>query len=301
MLVDWLTVLAQAANFLLLVYLLRRFLYGPITGAIEDRRRAIEARAAQAEATLADARAREQEYRQLGSELASARQARLDEAKVAAERWGAELRDSARAEVGAMEQRWRAELRRAQDSLWQELAAALGRELHATAARVVSDLTGGTTSLQQQIQSALLAKLRVADTASMGLDPGPASAARMPHAGVAVWSAEPLEPGYQHELRQALASLLGPDLRLTFGLRPELLAGIEMHGGGWKIAWSLRDYLGRMQGWLAGHIAAATGGDAGAGDGGAGGGTGTGDGGAGGGAGTAEAPSKTGAGSNEPA
>ena len=38
MTVDWLTVGAQALNFLVLVYLLKRFLYGPIVRAVARRR-----------------------------------------------------------------------------------------------------------------------------------------------------------------------------------------------------------------------------------------------------------------------
>ena len=37
MLIDWFTVVAQAANFLVLVWLLKRFLYKPILGAMDAR------------------------------------------------------------------------------------------------------------------------------------------------------------------------------------------------------------------------------------------------------------------------
>ena len=43
MLIDWFTVAAQAINFLILVLLLRRFLYGPIVKAMDDREAAINA------------------------------------------------------------------------------------------------------------------------------------------------------------------------------------------------------------------------------------------------------------------
>ena len=37
MLVDWFTVVAQVVNFLILVWLLKRFLYKPILRAIDER------------------------------------------------------------------------------------------------------------------------------------------------------------------------------------------------------------------------------------------------------------------------
>ena len=50
MLINWFTVLAQAINFLILVWLLKRFLYKPILHAIDEREKVIAAQLAQAEA-----------------------------------------------------------------------------------------------------------------------------------------------------------------------------------------------------------------------------------------------------------
>jgi F-type H+-transporting ATPase subunit b len=41
MLIDWFTVIAQIINFLILVYLLKRFLYKPILNAIDEREKRI--------------------------------------------------------------------------------------------------------------------------------------------------------------------------------------------------------------------------------------------------------------------
>ena len=50
MLIDWFTVGAQLLNFLILVWLLKRFLYKPILGAIDIRERRIAAELADAAA-----------------------------------------------------------------------------------------------------------------------------------------------------------------------------------------------------------------------------------------------------------
>jgi len=49
MLINWFTVLAQAINFLILVWLLKRFLYKPILHAIDEREKGIATQLAQAE------------------------------------------------------------------------------------------------------------------------------------------------------------------------------------------------------------------------------------------------------------
>ena len=55
MLINWFTVFAQAINFLILVWLLKRFLYKPILHAIDEREKGIATQLAQAEAKVAEA------------------------------------------------------------------------------------------------------------------------------------------------------------------------------------------------------------------------------------------------------
>ena len=49
MLINWFTVVAQAINFLILVWLLKRFLYKPILQAIDEREKRIATQLADAE------------------------------------------------------------------------------------------------------------------------------------------------------------------------------------------------------------------------------------------------------------
>ena len=53
--IDWVTVAAQAVNFLVLVWLLKRFLYRPILDGIDARERDIEARVTAAATAKAEA------------------------------------------------------------------------------------------------------------------------------------------------------------------------------------------------------------------------------------------------------
>jgi len=53
MLIDWFTVGAQALNFLILVWLMRRFLYRPILHAIDEREKRIVAELSNADAKKA--------------------------------------------------------------------------------------------------------------------------------------------------------------------------------------------------------------------------------------------------------
>ena len=55
MLIDWFTVAAQAVNFLILVWLLKRFLYKPVLAAIDEREKRIATQIQDAEKKKAEA------------------------------------------------------------------------------------------------------------------------------------------------------------------------------------------------------------------------------------------------------
>ena len=55
MLIDWFTVSAQVVNFLILVWLMKRFLYKPILHAIDAREQRIAKKIADADAKRAEA------------------------------------------------------------------------------------------------------------------------------------------------------------------------------------------------------------------------------------------------------
>ena len=81
MAIDWFTVGAQVINFLVLVYLLKRFLYGPIIRAMDRREQAIIARLGDAE-TQVRATTREKElYTARRQELEDEREALMEEAR----------------------------------------------------------------------------------------------------------------------------------------------------------------------------------------------------------------------------
>src|ERR1700685_1084720 len=62
MLIDWFTVAAQALNFIILVWLLKRYLYKPILNAVDAREKRIAAELADADAKKAEAKKEQDEF-----------------------------------------------------------------------------------------------------------------------------------------------------------------------------------------------------------------------------------------------
>jgi len=261
MLVDWVTVVAQAINFLVLVYLLARFLYRPITQEVEQRQEMIERQAAQAREAEEAARESERHYQALRDELSAARRAKLDEAEEEAARWAAEFKAKARAEVEQLQQRWQDALARDQESFWQDFEAKLAREIYQTVVQAVADLSGGT-DLDALIRGAFLERLaslssedkdRLQSLAGGESSQG-AGGARGGSQPVEVLSAHELDAAYRERIVAAVRGLLGEDKEVSFVRRESLLAGVELRGPGWKTGWSVLGYIEKLRDRLDGHV-----------------------------------------------
>src|ERR1700678_2549050 len=90
MLIDWFTVGAQALNFLILVWLMKRFLYKPILHAIDAREKLIAAELADAATKKTEAAKERDEFQHKNQEFDQQRAALLskatDEAKAECQR-----------------------------------------------------------------------------------------------------------------------------------------------------------------------------------------------------------------------
>src|SRR5689334_7374676 len=109
MLIDWFTVAAQIINFLLLVWLLKRFLYGRILRAIEARERGIAERLAEADAKDKAAAEQLALYQVNLQKFEQQRQELLAQAKLEAGKQQTEMMAQAREHVRAVEAGWQAD------------------------------------------------------------------------------------------------------------------------------------------------------------------------------------------------
>ncbi len=245
MLIDWFTVGAQTLNFLVLVWLMKRFLYQPVLNAIDAR----EQRIAQ---TLADA-ASQQATAQQEREAFAKRNADFDRehasqlsamtTEVAAER--ARLLGEARQSADTLHTQQQRALSRELQQLQQHIAQRSRDEVLAMASTVLAELADA--SLEAQMVVVFARKLQALDgDARAGLAKALASATPSQPVAVQVRSAFALTPEQQATLQQALHDGLACDVPLRFSTSPEVLAGIELSANGWKVAWHLADGLASL-------------------------------------------------------
>ena len=230
--IDWLTVGAQILNFAVLVYLLKRFLYRPVLDAMDRREERIAQRLRDAERREQQADERSRDFREKAEELSSQRDEVLRDVRQEADAERRQRLENARVEVQQQRQRWEAELARE----WQDVQQAVGRRLAGAVTeatrRALADLAD--TDLEKamgQIMARRLGELGPAELDAVAGGSGPVDV---------VTAFEP-DDDLRDQLTEAVRRELRRDVRFV---RSEGIGGgVELRAGGWKLSWTVTEYL----------------------------------------------------------
>lgn len=242
MLIDWFTVGAQALNFVILVWLLRRFLYKPVLKAIDAREKKIAAELADAAAKEAEAQKQRDEFQHKNEELDQQRAALLKKATEDASAERHRLLDEARKAADALSEKRQETLRNDARSLNQAISRRAQQEVFAIARKALADLA--TAPLEERMAEVFIRRLREMD--------GPAKATLVDAVNkasepVSVRSAFELPLDQRAAIQDALNRTFSADVHIRFETAPDLVSGIELATNGHKVGWSIADYLGALE------------------------------------------------------
>jgi F-type H+-transporting ATPase subunit b len=242
MLIDWFTVAAQALNFLILVWLMKRFLYKPVLNAIDAREKRIATELANADAKKAEAQKEHDEFQQKNTEFDQQRADRMRKATDEAQAERRRLLDEARKAADAASSKRREELRAEEQNLHQAIGRRTQQEVFAITRKVLTDLA--TVSLEERLGEVFTRRLRemdgkpkvaLGDALKTSADPS------------VVRSTFDLPAGQRAAIQNALNETFSAEVRVRFETAPDLIGGIELTASGQKVAWSIADYLASME------------------------------------------------------
>ena len=161
MLINWFTVGAQALNFLILVWLMKRFLYKPILHAIAAREERIAAELADAAAKEAEATKERDEFQRKNEELDQQRAALLSTATDEANAERQRLLEAARQAADALSAKRQEALRNDALNLNQAIRRQTQQKVFAIARKVLTDLA--TATLEERMGEVFTRLLREMD------------------------------------------------------------------------------------------------------------------------------------------
>ena len=242
MLIDWFTVGAQALNFIILVWLLKRFLYKPILNAVDAREKRIAAELADADEKKTEAQRERDEFQRKSKEFDQQRAALLtkatDEAKVERQRLLADARKAA----DALSAKRQEVLRSDAHNLNREIRRRTQQEVFAIARKALTDLAA--TSLEERMCEVFTRRLRTIDgkaKESLG------EALKTASEPALLRSAFDLPAAQRAAIQKALNETFSADVHVRFETAPDLVSGVELSTNGLKIAWNIADYLSSLE------------------------------------------------------
>ena len=242
MLIDWFTVGAQALNFVILVWLMKRFLYKPIRHAIDEREKRIAAELADADAKKVQAKTERDEFHHKNEELDQQRATLLSQATDEAKAERQRLLEEAREAAEVLSAKRQETLRNEAHDLSQAIGRQTREEVFAIARKVLTDLAA--TSLEERMSEVFTRRLREMDSqAKVGLG----EALKTATDPVLVRSAFEVPAEQRAAIQDAVNETFSADIPLRFETASDLVSGIELSTNGLKVGWSIADYLASLE------------------------------------------------------
>lgn len=240
--VDLVTWIAQIVNFLILVVLLRIFLYDRVLQAIDERKRKLSSQRAEAESAKQEAEKQARKHQAELDALDERRSSLLSEAREQAEERRSELLREARQEVERAKSNWRKSLAREKQDFRQSFYREAGRQVCQTVRRVLADLAG--TDLEERMIESFAARIAAADAQEKG---AMENALQQSKQGCTIVSAQAMSNDTQDQLIQAMKKEFGDLGKIEFATSEELLCGVELRYDGRKISWSVASFLQELE------------------------------------------------------
>lgn len=243
--IDLFTVFAQIVNFLVLILLLKRFLYKPVLKAIAAREERIANTVKEADQAKADAQQQIEAYRQKNEAWEAERATLVEALRQEMTDLRKEMMSKAHREMDVARDHWHKGLRQEKQAFLHRLRQQVSYQTYQVARQVLADL--GDVDLELRIIQVFLKRLETMDdqdlvTLAQSMEHGDGS--------LLVISAFELAPEYRLAIEKALDQRLAEfnarfveNRTLKFETSAHVLYGIELRTNNLKLSWNMGDYL----------------------------------------------------------
>ncbi len=240
MTIDRFTVFVEIVNFLMLLWLLKRFLYTPILNAMDQREQAIAQRLQEADSRLREVAAESERYHTLRDELETNRISMLREAEEDALEARRAMIRQARAEVDAMQHDWQTTLEQEQTAFLRNVQREVGRGAFDVARTIIANVADA--DLEAQIIAHLLGQITTAEESTREQ-----ILCALKGTAVTVTTSFIVSRQLRDTLETQLSNLIGETADLSYCVDPTMLCGIRLSTGAYQVTWEAGDTIDRMR------------------------------------------------------
>ena len=247
--VDFITLSAQIINFLILVLLLRHFLYKRVINIMDERETGISLRLKEAEQKRKEAEQEAESYRIKKQELLDKRERMVAQIREEVEAMRKDLTDKARDEVEESKARWLEAIELQKDSFLTDMRHRASDEICTIARRALHDLAN--EELERHIINTFIKRLQ-------GMEEDEIKVIKefhqQPQQVLIIKSAFIIPEEMRRTIQEVLQELINGDIKLEFKISPELICGVELDAQDMRITWNLDSYLDSLEEDLSGAL-----------------------------------------------
>jgi F-type H+-transporting ATPase subunit b len=233
MLIDPFTTLAQIVNFLVLVALLKHFLYRPIMAAMEQREKKIATRFQQAENREILAQEEIERYQQKQKDWDAKKNQRLKLIEQEVNDYRQALLKVTKTAIEKQQKQWAEALEKEQNVFILALRQKASQQVIKLAQKILTDLASVT--LEEQIIGKFQEKLQ---HFRLDLDK---------NSPLTIHSTFPISESLQIQLYETIQRHCSEQITLNFEQSSQGICGIELRTSSYKIAWNIQQYLDELE------------------------------------------------------
>ena len=247
MIIDTFTVLVQIINFLILVFLLKKFLFNRIINIIDEREGQIGKQFAEAEQKEKDAEQELEKQREIREKLEMEWEDNLARIKREIEVKRGTMMKEAREAVNEVQAEWERAILTQREAFLKELRRLSCQQVFVISKKVLAELAN--TSLEDQLIESFINQLE-------GLDKqrreefkwdGAKGLSEQTKDRIEINTAFPLSDESKDLLLKKVKELINNDIVPSFHISPSLICGIELRTESKKIAWNMENYLDMLE------------------------------------------------------
>lgn len=243
MLTDWFTIGAQILNFLILVWLLKHFLYDRIIRAMNEREEKVKSRLEEAEEQEENSKKEAEEYRKKQEDLEKQKDEILEKAKKEAAGKKEELMREAKKERDNLQQSWRESIERDKQLFMDDLRRMAIREVIAISGRMMKELAD--EDLESRMVEMFVKKIKDMDEEEKNrLRNGDGTTEK---AAATVAHAFELSDSGKKKITRVLHDEISRDLEVDYETDADLIAGIRLRMDDKRLSWNVKDALGEIE------------------------------------------------------
>jgi len=242
MLIDWFTIVAQIANFLLLIWLLKRFLYKPILNAIDKREKHISEQLSLAESKKSDASKELEVYTNKNISFDNEKAVLFRKSSEQADLESKKIIENAKSTAQAIVSKQELMLNNELVQFYKNNEINIATQIFTIARKTILDIAD--TNLEQLIIDKLINSVSSMSEADKSkalqyLDKSKDNAI--------IHTAFTISSELRGGIEQCLSKTFSKTINVSYAIIPQIICGIEIVIDGYKLSWCADDYLSRYK------------------------------------------------------